>query len=75
MATTQIDINDPLAISVFAKELNTEILKALPITPLMGKVKIASSKLRMNQEKQRVIQSQWITSFSQSRVTGSFKVA
>nr|CBI82126.1 conserved hypothetical protein [Bartonella schoenbuchensis R1]CDP80060.1 phage related protein [Bartonella schoenbuchensis] len=39
MATTQIDINDPLAISVFAKELNTEILKALPITPLMGKGK------------------------------------
>ncbi|WP_208541415.1 N4-gp56 family major capsid protein [Bartonella capreoli] len=39
MVTTQIDINDPLAISVFAKELNTEILKALPITPLMGKGK------------------------------------
>ncbi|EJF90942.1 N4-gp56 family major capsid protein [Bartonella melophagi] len=39
MATTQININDPLAVSTWAKVLNVETSKALSITPLMGKDK------------------------------------
>ncbi|WP_208541681.1 N4-gp56 family major capsid protein [Bartonella capreoli] len=36
MATTQITINAPLAVSAWAKMLNTETSKALSIAPLMG---------------------------------------
>ncbi|WP_142416429.1 N4-gp56 family major capsid protein [Bartonella massiliensis] len=39
MAVTQVNLNDPLAVGVWAKMLNTETSKALPIAPLMGKGK------------------------------------
>ncbi|WP_455480481.1 N4-gp56 family major capsid protein [Bartonella sp. B12(2025)] len=39
MAVTQVKLNDPLAVGVWAKMLNTETSKALPIAPLMGKGK------------------------------------
>ncbi|WP_455476583.1 N4-gp56 family major capsid protein [Bartonella sp. B41] len=39
MAVTQVKLNDPLAVGVWAKMLNTETSKALQIAPLMGKDK------------------------------------
>lgn len=39
MATTEININNPLAVRVWAKLLNEEASKATPIAPLMGKDK------------------------------------
>lgn len=39
MAVTEVKLNDPLAVGVWAKMLNTETSKALPIAPLMGRAK------------------------------------
>ncbi|WP_375655366.1 N4-gp56 family major capsid protein [Bartonella sp. AA83SXKL] len=39
MAVTEVKLNDPLAVGVWAKMLNTETSKALPIAPLMGESK------------------------------------
>ncbi|OPB31561.1 N4-gp56 family major capsid protein [Bartonella sp. AR 15-3] len=39
MATTNVNINSPLAVQIWAKLLNAESSKATPIAPLMGKDK------------------------------------